>query len=80
MFYQLRRSDLTPAYHPDYFRKFINKSVVVSAEVMEVRINENAGKLRLNIFLDSGSTMTTSFGNKKYALLVSMALSWRLSV
>ena len=49
--------------------------VLVIADVTVVIINEYVDKFRLKIFFGCGSTMTTSFGSKKYASLESSALS-----
>jgi hypothetical protein len=46
-------------------KKLINKRVVVIAEVTVVRTKEIVGIFILNIFLFSGSTITTSLGSRK---------------
>jgi hypothetical protein len=48
---------------------------VVRSDVAVEKMAAKIGKLRLNIFVFSGSTITTSFGKRKYASLVSIALS-----
>jgi hypothetical protein len=43
----------------------MSNNVVVSTDVTDEIINEYAGRFRLNIFLASGSTITTSLGRRK---------------
>ena len=53
----------------------MSSSVVVIADVTDVKINEKVGRFRLNIFFGWGSTITTSFGRRKYASLERRFLS-----
>jgi hypothetical protein len=49
--------------------------VVVITDVIEVSMKEKAGRFKLNTFLDSGSTIMTSLGRRKYASLDNILLS-----